>query len=79
MLSADASARRLRRLLDERGAPAVLTGVCGRAADDGFAAAVADRYHAFRYADDGPWFPPSAPSPPGVPGRSDRRAGTVAR
>ncbi|WP_177287898.1 mannitol dehydrogenase family protein [Actinomadura madurae] len=76
VLAADTSARRLRRLLDARGAPAVLTGVCGLDADDGFATAVADCYRGFRYADGGPWFPPSLR---GVPGLSDPRPETVPR
>ncbi|MER5225190.1 2-dehydropantoate 2-reductase N-terminal domain-containing protein [Streptomyces flaveus] len=60
--TADASARRLRRLLDERGVFAVLTSVCGLAADDPFAAAVAARYHGFVFTDDGVRFPPAAPA-----------------
>ncbi|MCP9981519.1 hypothetical protein [Actinomadura madurae] len=54
----------------------MLAGVCGLDADDGFAAAVADRYHGFRYAGGGPWFPPSLR---GVPGLSDARPETVPR
>lgn len=63
VLAADASAQQLRRLLDERGVLAVLTGVCGLAADDPFAVAVAARYHGFVFADDGVRFPPAAPVP----------------
>ncbi|MEE1763342.1 MULTISPECIES: hypothetical protein [unclassified Streptomyces] len=61
--AADTSARRLRRLLDERGVSAVLAGVCGLAADDPFAAAIAVRYHGFVFTDDGVRFPPTAPLP----------------
>ncbi|MDN0198593.1 hypothetical protein [Streptomyces sp. S.PNR 29] len=84
--AADASARRLRRLLTERGVFAVLTGVCGLAADDPFAAAVAARYHGFVFTDDGVRFPPAAPAhsaaapPPGaLPDRGERLHGQVAR
>jgi mannitol-1-phosphate 5-dehydrogenase len=62
VLSADRSARRLRRLLDERGVFTVLTGICGLAVDDPFTAAVAARYRGFWYADD-TWFPPAVPVP----------------
>lgn len=83
--AADASARRLRRLLEERGVFAVLTRVCGLAADDPFAAAVADRYHGFVFTEDGVRFPPTAPAPgaaspsPGaVSDRAERLPGQVA-
>jgi hypothetical protein len=64
----------------------VLAGVCGLAADDPFAAAVADRYHGFVFTDDGVRFPPAAPAPsPVVPSpdavydRRERLPGQVVR
>jgi mannitol-1-phosphate 5-dehydrogenase len=85
--TADASAQRLRRLLGERGVSAVLAGVCGLAADDPFATAVAVRYHGFVFTDDGVRFPPTAPAAdPAAPDplaavsvRRERLRGQVAR
>jgi mannitol-1-phosphate 5-dehydrogenase len=61
VLAADPSARRLRRLLEERGVAAVLAAVCGLEADDPVAGAVAARYHGFVFTEDGVRFPPAAP------------------